>query len=140
MAYINTETNVYPVTEQEIKQQYANTSFSVPFIPPQEYQLVFEQPVPEFNPDTQFVIKDKPFVTTKGHYEVGWIVQDLPQDVVDVNVKTKQINSIKSQITELENQVTQRRLREAVLGIDNGWLANLNTSIDNLRQQLQGLV
>lgn len=45
-------------------------------------------------------------------------------------------NPILLQIVELENQVTPRRLREAVLGIDNGWLEDIKEQIEVLRGQL----
>lgn len=41
-----------------------------------------------------------------------------------------------SQIKALESTITDRRLREAMLGIDYGWLANVNMQIVNLRGQL----
>lgn len=41
-----------------------------------------------------------------------------------------------SQIQTLEANVTDRRVREAVLGIDNGWLKNLDDQIAALRAQL----
>lgn len=40
------------------------------------------------------------------------------------------------QIADLEATVTPRRIREAVLGIDGGWLADLNEQIAALRAQL----
>lgn len=43
---------------------------------------------------------------------------------------------IKEQIAELEKQHTDRRIREAVLGLDNGWLASLNAQIAALRARL----
>lgn len=43
---------------------------------------------------------------------------------------------IKLQIAELETTVTPRRIREAVLGIDGGWLAALDAQIAALRAQL----
>ena len=39
-------------------------------------------------------------------------------------------------ITKLESTITPRRLREAVLGTDAGWLANINSQIATLRSQL----
>lgn len=39
-------------------------------------------------------------------------------------------------ICKLEETITQRRLREALLGKDNGWLANVEAEIDALRKQL----
>lgn len=43
---------------------------------------------------------------------------------------------IKGQIDALESTVTQRRLREAVLGTDGGWLAGVNAQIAALRASL----
>lgn len=40
------------------------------------------------------------------------------------------------QIAFLESQVTSRRVREAVLGVDNGWLKDLDAQILALRSQL----
>lgn len=45
---------------------------------------------------------------------------------------------IRQQIAELESQQTDRRIREAALGIDGGWLARLNDQIEALRDQLKG--
>lgn len=50
----------------------------------------------------------------------GWVVAHNP--------------AILAQIIALEATVTQRRLREAMLGVDNGWLAALNSQIAALRQ------
>lgn len=46
-------------------------------------------------------------------------------------------SSIKKQIHALEDQQTDRRIRDAIAGADNGWLASLNTQISTLRSQLQ---
>lgn len=45
-------------------------------------------------------------------------------------------DGIKFQIKNLEETITPRRLREAVLGTDNGWLANIEDQIEDLRAQL----
>ena len=39
-------------------------------------------------------------------------------------------------IKRLEAQITPRRIREAVLGADGGWLAQQEAAIDALRGQL----
>jgi hypothetical protein len=44
---------------------------------------------------------------------------------------------IKGQIATLETSVTPRRMREAVLGTDAGWLADVDVQIAALRAQLQ---
>lgn len=42
-----------------------------------------------------------------------------------------------ARITELESSVSDRRIREAILGIDDGWLANIEAQIAVLRAQLK---
>lgn len=44
---------------------------------------------------------------------------------------------ILSQIATLEASITPRRVREAVLGVDNGWLHGVNDQIAELRTQLK---
>jgi len=44
---------------------------------------------------------------------------------------------IKQQIADLEAQVTDRRMREAVLGTDGGWLKEQDAKISALRAQLK---
>lgn len=43
---------------------------------------------------------------------------------------------IKEEIRQLEVTQTERRLREAIAGTDNGWLVALETQIETLRSQL----
>ena len=45
-------------------------------------------------------------------------------------------NAIYIQIKNLEDQQTDRRIREAVLNLDNGWLKGVNDQITLLRSQL----
>lgn len=52
-----------------------------------------------------------------------------------INVKDK----IKSDIAELEATITPRRTREAILGIDTTWLADVEIQIGQLRQRLTEL-
>jgi len=44
---------------------------------------------------------------------------------------------ILSQIATLEATISERRKREAILGIDSGWLADVNAQIAVLRAQMQ---
>lgn len=46
-------------------------------------------------------------------------------------------DAIKEKIAELEAQVTDRRIREAVLGVDGGWLKEQDAKISALRSQLK---
>lgn len=45
-------------------------------------------------------------------------------------------NVCKNAIRDIESRITQRRLREAILGLDNGWLMSKNAEIAALRAQL----
>lgn len=83
-----------------------------------------EPPVPEVG---QFVA-----------WESGqWKVKDIPTAPPPEPPDPLTGNSlILSQIAEKESTITQRRLREAVLGIDGGWLAAKDTEIAALRDQL----
>ena len=44
--------------------------------------------------------------------------------------------TVHDQIAALESTITPRRIREAVLGSDSGWLANMAAQIVALRAQL----
>lgn len=48
----------------------------------------------------------------------------------------RQKREIIEQIRLLENSVTERRKREAILGTDNGWLHDIERQIYQLRQQI----
>lgn len=67
--------------------------------------------------------------------------QDIVPDANGYPVLTELTTPSKSQlalvkINKLEASVTQRRLREAVLGIDGGWLVAVNLQIEALRKSL----
>jgi len=53
-----------------------------------------------------------------------------PADPISPNV------TIINQIITLEATITNRRLREHILGTDNGWLASINDQITALRNTL----
>ena len=80
MNYINTVTNQYPVSEQEIRQANPNTSFSTPFVAPPEYSLVFATPKPAFDAISQTVREVQPLLSAKGEYEQQWEIVSLPAE------------------------------------------------------------
>ena len=55
--------------------------------------------------------------------KVAWTVKKTHRDAM-------------AEILRLENQISQRRMREAVLGIDNGWLARQDAKISTERSKL----
>lgn len=81
--YINTETLEYPVTESQIRDLFPNTSFPSPFRPPENYQVVFPTPQPEFNQVTEMAVEDTPVFTVKAHWEQTWKVVSRFQEYTD---------------------------------------------------------
>lgn len=74
--YINTQTNEV-VSEQDIKLANPNTSFSIPFNPPEEYKWIFPVPQPAYNPVIQVARETAPELTVLGHYEQRWEVVNI---------------------------------------------------------------
>lgn len=100
------------------------------------YKVVFPTPRPTFDPITHFCRETAPALSSKGTWEQQWEVIPLDPEQVAANQKQANNSSVLSQIAALEASVTQRRLREATLGTDNGWLAGIDSQIAALRSQL----
>lgn len=83
--YINTDTSAYPISEQEIRAAHPNTSFPVPFAPPEGYAWVFPAPQPAYNAITHAVREAAPELTSLGVWEQRWETVALPPDVVAAN-------------------------------------------------------
>ncbi len=78
-------------------------------------------------------------------YDVDGHQDDLIKAVVDGHweevsrpVDSGAMSETQMKIFELENTVTFRRLREAILGTDGGWLHALDQEIAMLRASLKG--
>lgn len=112
MNYINTQTNQYPVSEQEIRNLNPNTSFSAPFSAPDGYSLVFSSPQPSFNSTTEAVRELQPLLTAKGHYEQQWEVYNLPTEQVNANLASARIQKWES--------IKAERDRRKYLGVKVG--------------------
>lgn len=85
MNYINTKTLEYPVTEWTIRSQHPNVCFPQPFVPPEDYALVFLAPATEYNPLTQGVREIQPELTQKGVWEQRWEIYQLDPELVAQN-------------------------------------------------------
>lgn len=72
--YINIDTSQYPVSESDIKAAFPNTSFPVPFTPPDGYAWVFPAPQPSYDPVIRIVRETAPELTVKGTWEQRWEV------------------------------------------------------------------
>lgn len=116
--YINTTTGEYPVSERDIREEFYNTSFPNPFVPPNNYAVVFESPRPEYNNLTQFVSEVAPEKTSKGHYEQRFEVVDLDEYIAAANIERHKINhneNIWRQIEQLEkDKQMPRHVRDLI--------------------------
>lgn len=75
--YIHVPTGEYPISEQQIRERFPDTSFPVIFVPPEEYRVVFLAPVPAHDSATHKAIEIAPELTHKGHYEQRFNIERL---------------------------------------------------------------
>jgi hypothetical protein len=69
---------------------------------------------------------------------IGWAY--INGDFINENIPILDEKAkIKTEIAKLEDSVTPRRQREAILAIDTTWLADIEIQIGQLRQQLAEL-
>ena len=64
------------------------------------------------------------------------LITDEEADALREAPQLSEEEIVKRQIAEIESTITVRRVREAVLGKDNGWLAERDAEIAALRLQL----
>lgn len=82
--YINTATGQWPISETQIRTDFPQTSFPSPFVPPDEYKVIFPAPAPTpANPVIQTVREITPVLTSKGHYEQSYEIVDRFSDYTD---------------------------------------------------------
>lgn len=111
MAYINTLTMQYPVSERDIRNAFPNTSFSIPFVPPEDYQLVFSVPMPTFDSYTHTCREVQPQISTKGHYEQ---VYELTERTLTQEESDEIISRLKK---EKLSQLATLRYEKEIAGI-----------------------
>jgi hypothetical protein len=100
--YINTQTGEYPISQQQIQQEYPNTSFPTPFVPPSQYAVVFQSPTPQYDSLTQGVSETTP-EETAGQWYQTWQVYDLTPEQIQYN-KDQIAQQNKQQATTLLQQ------------------------------------
>lgn len=104
-----------------------------PVMIPQPDKVTPQAPIVEKQPD---LMVDPRWTPPKGfdliQSDVGGPGDAYPLVAASVNPN----EAVLQQITVLEQSITGRRLREAILAIDNGWLADVNSEIANLRKTL----
>lgn len=91
--YINT-TTLQRVSEGEIRQAFPDTSFAVPFSPPDGYAVLFNSPTPTFDYKTQSYRETTPVQIDDKWYQ-AFEVYDLPAEAVAA-IQAQQEQSVRS--------------------------------------------
>jgi hypothetical protein len=125
---------------QELKEAFPNTSFPQTIISDSidhlDMDVVLEGVIPQITEVEEYYIDGA--VQLNGLWYTNYVVKPLFDNKVDEDayIKQRQKYQIRADIAALEASVTPRRQREAILGADNGWLANVDLEIAELRGQL----
>lgn len=85
----------------------------------------------ELDADAKWTPPDNHTVAQSDTASIGWTY--INGNLIAPPAPVTPPPTIVQQIVALEASVTNRRFREAALGIDNGWLQNLNDQIVVLR-------
>lgn len=120
MAYINLETQAYPVSELEIRNQFPNTSFPFPFQPPEGFAPVLESPVPTFDPITQGYREVTPTEDTLENWMRTYEVFDLEPEQVAANEQAKKDRILKDVIDSTQKRLddfAKTRLYDGILSL-----------------------
>ena len=135
--YINLATQQL-CTESEIRAAHPNTSFATPFNP-EGYAVVHDAGQPDYDKYSQTIQLGAPVEALPNHWEQTWQIIQLEGDAL-TDAQAQKVEDektkIKADIAALEATITPRRTREAILGTDNGWLADIELQIQELRGQL----
>lgn len=115
MAYINTDTMQYPISELDIRIENPLTSFGVLFIPPEKYVWVFPSPQPEYNRVISYPIEGTPTVGMGGYYQKWEIISKFTEytdgNGVVITVSEQETVAIAADaIIQAEEQAKQNRL------------------------------
>lgn len=94
MAYLNTTTNAYPVSEAEIRTEFPQISFGTPFVAPAPYVWVFPTPRPDHDSLTQTVREIDPALNGLGQYAQRWEVLNLSGEQIAANLLALQSRSV----------------------------------------------
>lgn len=128
------------ITLDELKRLHPNTSFpvqlSAAILTEFGVDIVLESPTPQVTELQTYTIDGA--VQLNGAWHINYVVKPLFDNKADEDafLETKRVERIKSEIAALETSVTPRRQREAILSIDNGWLAEQEAKIEALRATL----
>jgi Phage tail assembly chaperone protein len=95
------------LSEQEIRNEFPNTSFTVPFQAPDGYAPILETPQPEIT-TYQSAFKNGVEQDSLGNYVWAWVVTDWDQEAIDAyDAQQKQTNKKQAEQLLTESDWTQ---------------------------------
>ena len=115
MHYINEETQ-QEADEQALHGLYPNTSFPIPFSPPDGWVEVIEDEQPEFDSDTQR-LERTPAQEIDGAWRSGWEVVELTADEIKARKRAR-----------VPESVTTRQAKQALV-LSGFSLSSINATI-----------
>lgn len=139
--YIDTETMQYQVSEADIRALYPQTSFPNPFIPPEQYKLVFAAPQPVFDSITQAVREIVPVLTGLGTWQQQWDIVPKFVEYTDaegvVHTVAEQLaaQAEAARVAAVPAVVSMRQARLALLS--NNLLDAVNAAVGQMPQAAQ---
>lgn len=138
MAYIKIKTKEYPISEQDIRNLFPNTSFPTIFEAPEEYANVFLSPQPEFDINTQMVVEDTPKLSKKKIWEQVWKVVPKFQEYIDSEGVTHTVKEQEDAALDAANQVLKdnnvRTAKQLLIDTDFSALVDVRSELQNVAE------
>ena len=106
--YINKQTK-QELSERQIRELFPNVAFPKPFVPPEEYAVVFSGPVPTHDELTETVVKVES-VEVNGKFEQRFEVVALPEEVIAEKAAAKEEATKKQTLAEVREAAIERLL------------------------------
>jgi hypothetical protein len=138
MAYINTTTNHYPVSEQDIRNLFPNTSFPKVFQAPEGYENVFISPKPEYDINTQVVVEIVPTLSARDDWEQTWSVISRFQEYTDgdsvVHTIAEQESAALASAEQIKKDANVTRAKQLLLESDFSALVDVRLDLQNVSE------
>lgn len=134
MAYAKIQDNKiieYPLYAADIQLRYPNTSFTIPFVPPENYVEVLDTPPPSVDNYNYHVIEGQPIAENDSFYR-KWEIIELTQEEKE-SKKNRLIQDIKNQREKYLRQSDWTQLPDAPVNKE-AW-ANYRQQLRDIDQQ-----
>ena len=134
MAYINTATNQYPLSERQIREALPQVSFTNPFTAPAPYVIVFPSPSPGYDSDNEYIEEGFP-ENIDGQFYQTWEVKSKWSSQEEADAANAERLAVAKTAKNLE--INTERLKA-----NNSWFMFLDYRIacDQLsREDIQGV-